>query len=97
MVPFSNTLIELLCITLKTASISLAKVPGPDGNMCNTTIFENFDYNAVEKAVKRLFCRIQKYEKCGSPLVHGEKITLLDDRTGYGEIGSNGLLFARYL
>lgn len=38
-------------------------VPDPDGNLRDTAIFDIFDYNAVESAVKRLFGRIQKHEQ----------------------------------
>ncbi len=38
------------------------RVPDPDGNMCETAMFDAFDYQAVESAVKRLFSRIRTYE-----------------------------------
>jgi len=39
------------------------QVPDPDGNMRDTALFEIFDYNAVELAVKKIFGRIQKHEQ----------------------------------
>ncbi|MCB0212587.1 MAG: acyl-ACP desaturase [Anaerolineae bacterium] len=38
-------------------------VPDPDGNMRDTALFNVFDYDAVEEAVKKIFGRIEKYEQ----------------------------------
>jgi acyl-[acyl-carrier-protein] desaturase len=37
-------------------------VPDPDGNLRHTAIFDVFDYDSVEKAVKKLFGRVARYE-----------------------------------
>ena len=39
------------------------QVPDPDGNMRDTALFDAIDYEAIEKAVKRLYGRIEKYEQ----------------------------------
>jgi len=39
------------------------QVPDPDGNVRDTALFEIFDYNAIESAVKRMFSRIEKHEQ----------------------------------
>lgn len=39
------------------------RVPDPDGNMRDTSIFDGLDYSVTEANVKRLFCRIEEYEK----------------------------------
>lgn len=38
-------------------------VPDPDGNPRQTAIFDLFDYDSVEKAVKKLFGRVASYER----------------------------------
>jgi acyl-[acyl-carrier-protein] desaturase len=38
-------------------------VPDPDGNDRHTATFDVFDYDAVEKAVKKLYGRVASYEK----------------------------------
>jgi hypothetical protein len=38
-------------------------VPDPDGNPRHTAIFDLFDYDSVEKAVKKLFGRVADYER----------------------------------
>jgi len=38
-------------------------VPDPDGNPRNTAVFDLFDYDSVEKAVKKLFGRVADYER----------------------------------
>ncbi|HSH05099.1 MAG TPA: acyl-ACP desaturase [Anaerolineae bacterium] len=38
-------------------------VPDPDGNLRDTTNFDLFDYDSVEKAVQKAFGRINKYEQ----------------------------------
>ncbi|NDJ85627.1 MAG: acyl-ACP desaturase [Chloroflexi bacterium] len=38
-------------------------VPDEDGNLFDSSIFELFDYNSVELAVKKLFGKVQKYEQ----------------------------------
>ncbi len=38
-------------------------VPDPDGNARPTATFDVFDYDSVEKAVKKLFGRVASYEK----------------------------------
>jgi hypothetical protein len=38
-------------------------VPDEDGNPRDTAIFDLFDYDSVEKAVKKLFGRVANYEK----------------------------------
>jgi len=39
------------------------QVPDADGNLRDTALFDAFDYDAVEIAVKRLFSRVKKYEE----------------------------------
>lgn len=39
------------------------QVPDPDGNMRDTSIFDSLDYSVTEAKVKRLFSRIEEYEK----------------------------------
>jgi acyl-[acyl-carrier-protein] desaturase len=39
------------------------RAPDADGNLRDTTLFESFDYRAVQDAVRRLFGRIQQYEQ----------------------------------
>jgi acyl-[acyl-carrier-protein] desaturase len=38
-------------------------VPDPDGNPRHTAIFDLFDYDSIEKAVKKLFGRVAGYER----------------------------------
>ena len=38
-------------------------VPDPDGNIRPTATFDVFDYDSVEKAVKKLFGRVSNYER----------------------------------
>lgn len=39
------------------------EVPGPDGDMRDTALFDTLDYPAVEDAVRRLFGRIARHEE----------------------------------
>ncbi len=39
------------------------QTPDPDGNLRDTAVFELLDYPAVEAALKRLYGRIEQYEK----------------------------------
>jgi acyl-[acyl-carrier-protein] desaturase len=41
----------------------MRQVPDPNGNARDTAIFDLIDYSAVQRAVKRLFGRIEIYEK----------------------------------
>jgi hypothetical protein len=38
-------------------------VPDADGNPRHTAIFDVFDYDSIEKAVKKLFGRVANYER----------------------------------
>ena len=38
-------------------------IPDENGNLRDTTAFDFFDYNSIEKAVKKLFNRVVSYEK----------------------------------
>jgi acyl-[acyl-carrier-protein] desaturase len=39
------------------------QVPDPDGNIRDTALFETFDYNSIELAVKSVFQRIENHEE----------------------------------
>lgn len=39
------------------------RVPDADGNLCDSAIFSALDYSAVETAVRRLYGRVERYEK----------------------------------
>lgn len=37
------------------------QVPDPDGNLCDSALFESFDYRAIEQTVKKIYERSNRY------------------------------------